>query len=79
MLKAVSTLARASSHKLFTLHHVDANKLLSRDKVKRVIRDQLKEDIVIVNFDVGLISCRNVITIRSAADLVDQILEQERK
>ena len=69
LLKAVSKAAKGSSHKLFTLRHVDARKMLSCEEVKRVIRSQLKEDIVLGDFDVGFLSGNNVITIRSAADL----------
>ena len=64
-LKAVLQIGKGS--KLFTLRGLDTGKLMSCDKGKHTILDQLED--VKDDFDVGLVVQGNVIAIRSVHDL----------
>lgn len=68
LLKAESKVGKAGSHKMFTLRNINTG-IVSRDDVKRAIKSQLQGDIVAGEFDVGIVSGGNVISIRSEADV----------
>ena len=66
ILKAVPKTGK--NYKLFSLRSINCNKVVSHDDLKDVIRKQLQDDIQ-RDFDIGVVSGSNVISIRTQADL----------
>ena len=56
--------------KTFTLRDVNVAQVVTRDQLKRVIKQQLDDD-VIDNFDVGYYQAATVVTIRSPQDVME--------
>ena len=69
-LKAVTRKDKGNP-KMFTLRNLDCDKIVSCGALKKEIRNQLKEDVVSSDFDVGFLHGSSVITIRNSVDLAD--------
>lgn len=76
LLKAVSSVAgrgkskNSQSSKMFTLRNVDPEKVTSREDLKALIRSQLQGDIVSRDFDVGVVSGGNIVSIRTRRQIL---------
>ena len=59
--------------KTFTLRNINTVEVCSSDKLKRTIKTQLKDDIIVheEDFEVGVIQGTNVVSIRSLEDMMD--------
>ena len=57
--------------KTFTICDVDTAAISSCDDMKMLIREQLSEDIVTEDFDIGFVNGSSVIRIRNKEDLSD--------
>ena len=58
--------------KTFTLRNVDIEQVSTRDQLKRVIRTQLTDDIIIKgDFDVGYYQASTIVSIRSPQDVME--------
>ena len=73
-LKAVC-LSNAKSMKTFVVRKVDTSTIHSVGDVKKVIRNSLRDDIIVQDFDVGYIQGANVVRIRSKDDLSEMWAE----
>ena len=77
-LKAVC-LSNAKSMKTFVVRKVDTSTIHSVGDVKKVIRNSLRDDIIVQDFDVGYIQGANVVRIRSKDDLSEMWAELKLK
>ena len=58
--------------KTFTLRNVDIEQVSTRDQLKRIIRTQLADDIIIQgDFDVGYYQASTVVSIRNPQDVTE--------
>ena len=75
LLKAVTW--NRKNPKMFTLRSINTTAITSCDNLKRVIKEQLKQEIVsdIRVFDVGFVQGSNVVSIRSAEDLQEVFMQ----
>ena len=75
LLKAVHKGSKKAKKepKTFTLRNIDTIEVCSSDKLKHVIKTQLKDDIVMneEDFEVGVFQGTNIVSIRSKEDMMD--------
>jgi len=67
MLWKVMKNEKKGDFKMFTIRNITPSEILC---VSRLIRAQLKEDIVAEEFDIGYVSGSNLITLRNTEDMV---------
>ena len=72
-------MCNAKSRKTLIVRKVDTSTIHSVGDVKKVIRNALRDDIIVQDFDVGYIQGANVVRIRSKDDLSEMWAELKLK